>query len=317
MRERCTRCADVAHDVQLPVRIPLVVEDVLEPGDARKADVVDEDVEPTEDLGRRGDGAFGLTGTRQIGGDVSLLADLGSWASTARDDARAFREKLPGDLEPDPAGRARDQAPLALEPEIHAPRLSRMPTMLVLVRHGETDWNRERRFQGHADTPLNDAGRRQAGELAAHLRSERLSTVYTSPLRRASETATIVAAELGLDAHELEELREIDVGDWQGLTMEEVRTHYPEQLDVAWRSGWPNGETHDELSERVVPALLDLDRRHTGERVLGVTHAGPIRVALAAASGLSHEESRAQIGPLENCAVFRFAILAGKLERVD
>jgi broad specificity phosphatase PhoE len=192
-----------------------------------------------------------------------------------------------------------------------------MPTTLVLVRHGETDWNRERRFQGHADTPLNDAGRRQAGELAALLRSDRLSAVYTSPLQRAKETATIVAADLGLDAHELEELREIDVGDWQGLTIDEVRTRHPEQLDVAWRSGWPNGETHDELAERVLPALLDLDRRHAGERVLGVTHAGPIRVALAAAAGLSHEESRAQIGPLENCAVFRFAILAGKLERVD
>jgi len=192
-----------------------------------------------------------------------------------------------------------------------------MPTTLVLVRHGETDWNRERRFQGHADTPLNDSGRRQAGELAALLRSDGLSAVYTSPLRRAKETASVVAAELGLDAHELEELREIDVGDWQGLTIDEVRTRYPEQLDVAWRSGWPNGETHEELSARVLPALLELDRRHGGEHVLGVTHAGPIRVALAAAAGLSHEESRAQIGPLENCAVFRFAILTGKLERVD
>jgi broad specificity phosphatase PhoE len=192
-----------------------------------------------------------------------------------------------------------------------------MPTTLVLVRHGETDWNRERRFQGHADTSLNDAGRRQAGDLAAVLRSEPLSAVYTSPLRRARETATIVAAELGLDAHELEELREIDVGDWQGLTIDDVRARYHEQLDVAWRSGWPNGETHDELSARVLPALLDLDRRHPEEHVLGVTHAGPIRAALAAAAGLSREESRAQIGPLENCAIFRFAILAGKLERVD
>jgi broad specificity phosphatase PhoE len=141
--------------------------------------------------------------------------------------------------------------------------------------------------------------------------------VYTSPLRRAKETATIVAAELGLDAHELDELREIDVGDWQGLTIDDVRARYHEQLDVAWRSGWPNGETHDELSARVLPALLDLDRRHPEEHVLGVTHAGPIRAALAAAAGLSREESRAQIGPLENCAIFRFAILAGKLERVD
>ncbi len=191
-----------------------------------------------------------------------------------------------------------------------------MTTTIVLVRHGETDWNRERRYQGHADTPLNEAGRAQARELAEILRSEDLGAVYTSPLRRASETARIVAARLGLEARELEPLREIDVGDWQGLTVDEVRTRFPERADVAWHSGWPNGETHDELAARVVPALLELGRRHAGDRVLGVTHAGPIRAALSAATGLSHVESRARIGPLTNCAVFRFAVRNGDLERV-
>ena len=192
-----------------------------------------------------------------------------------------------------------------------------MTTTIVLVRHGETDWNRERRYQGHADTPLNEAGRAQARELAEILRPERVSAVYTSPLRRASETARIVADRLGLEARELEPLREIDVGDWQGLTVDEVRARYPERADVSWHSGWPNGETHDELSARVVPALLELGRRHAGDRVLGVTHAGPIRAALSAATGLSHEESRARIGRLTNCAVFRFAVRDGDLERVD
>ena len=192
-----------------------------------------------------------------------------------------------------------------------------MPTTLVLVRHGETDWNRERRFQGHADMPLNDTGRRQARELADALRDEGLTAVYTSPLRRASETAGIVADRLGLEAEELEALREIDVGDWQGLTVDEVKTRFPERVDVAWRSGWPNGETHEQLSARVLPALLDLEQRHPDARVLGVTHAGPIRVALAAAAGLSQEESRSRIGPLENCAVFRFALRNGGLERLD
>ena len=126
-----------------------------------------------------------------------------------------------------------------------------------------------------------------------------------------------MAERLGLEARELEALREIDVGDWQGLTVDEVRARYPEQLDVAWRSGWPNGETHDELGARVLPALLDLERRHDGDRVLGVTHAGPIRVALAAAAGLSHAESRAQIGPLANCAVFRFSVEDGRIARAD
>ena len=192
-----------------------------------------------------------------------------------------------------------------------------MSATIVLVRHGETDWNRERRFQGHADQPLNEAGRRQAGELADLLAGDRLAAVYTSPLRRASETAAIVAERLGLESHAVEALREIDVGDWQGLTIEEIRTRFPERADVAWRSGWENGETHDELGARVIPALRDLAGRHAGESVLGVTHAGPIRAALAAATGVSLEESRARIGPLENCSVYRFAVRDGNLERVD
>jgi broad specificity phosphatase PhoE len=190
-------------------------------------------------------------------------------------------------------------------------------TTIVLVRHGETDWNRERRFQGHADTPLNEAGRLQAHELAELLRHEGASAIYTSPLRRASETARIVAERIGLDAQAHEALREIDVGDWQGLTVDDVRTRFPERADVAWHAGWPNGETYDELAARVIPALYELGRRHAGERVLGITHAGPIRAALSAATGLSHEESRARIGPLANCAVFRFAVREGNLERVD
>jgi broad specificity phosphatase PhoE len=196
-------------------------------------------------------------------------------------------------------------------------RVSRVPTTIVLVRHGETDWNRERRFQGHADMPLNDAGRRQARELAELLRAEGLSAVYTSPLGRARETAEIVGERLGLTPIELAALREIDVGDWQGLTVDEVRARYPEQASVAWRSGGPNGETHEELSDRVVPALLDLARQREGERILGVTHAGPIRAVLGAATGLSHEESRAQIGRLENCALFRFTVRERKLERLE
>ena len=192
-----------------------------------------------------------------------------------------------------------------------------MTATIVLARHGETDWNRERRFQGHADTSLNEAGRAQAAELAELLRAERPSALYTSPLRRASETAQIVAARLGLRASELDPLREIDVGDWQGLTVDEVRTRFPELAEVAWHAGWPNGETYDQLAARVVPALLELGRRHPGERVLGITHAGPIRAALSASSGLSHEESRASIGPLANCAVFRFAVREDDLQRVD
>jgi broad specificity phosphatase PhoE len=190
-------------------------------------------------------------------------------------------------------------------------------TTIVLVRHGETDWNREHRFQGHADQPLNDAGREQARELADLLQDEQATALYTSPLLRANETARIVGERLGLVPQELEALREIDVGDWQGLTIDEVRERFPERAAVGWHAGWTNGETHEELSARVVPALLELARLHSDGRVVGVTHAGPIRAALMSALGLSQEETRALIGPLQNCAVFRFGVRDGKLERVD
>ena len=259
-------------------------------------------------------GTLGLAGKGQIGGDVGGFAGPRRATAPARDDARPFGRELTYDLEPDASRRARDEATCAVEPEIHAPRLSRMATTIVLVRHGETDWNRENRFQGHADEPLNDVGRDQARQIAEMLRSERIAAVYASPLRRASETAAIVAQQLGLEAHELEALREIDVGDWQGLTITEVKARFPEFAEVNWRSGWSGGESHDELAARVVPALLDLGRRHPGEGVVAITHAGPIRATLMAALALSLEESRKQVGPLPNCAMFRFTVRDGRVE---
>src|SRR5512133_1433936 len=101
-------------------------------------------------------------------------------------------------------------------------------TELLLVRHGETNWNRERRFQGHADPPLNDAGREQARELAETLAGEGIDAIYTSDLQRARETAEILAARFGSEVVALRELREIDVGDWQGLTWPEIEERHPD-----------------------------------------------------------------------------------------
>lgn len=192
-----------------------------------------------------------------------------------------------------------------------------MATTIVLVRHGETDWNRDNRFQGRADQPLNEAGRSQARELAERLHAEPVTALYTSPLRRASETAEILAERFGLEAQRHDALLEIDVGAWEGLTIEEVRKTYPEQVAGDWRSGWDEGETYAELSERVVPALVELGVKHEGGHVLAVTHAGPLRAAIAASMRLSYDDARPLIGRLANCAVFRFAIRDGALETVD
>ena len=193
-------------------------------------------------------------------------------------------------------------------------------TTILLARHGETDWNRDNRFQGHADPPLNAAGREQARALAAALAAEPLTAVYTSPLRRAAETAEMVAAGHGLPAHADEALREIDVGSWEGLTRADLEQRYPEQFRrwlLEHEQGWEDGETYEEMGRRVVPALLALAGRHEGERILAVTHGGPIRAAIAAAEGISHAEARRRGPVIGNCFVAGFAARDGILRRLD
>lgn len=190
----------------------------------------------------------------------------------------------------------------------------------MLVRHGETDWNRERRFQGHADVPLNASGRAQVRTLAEELAGERFAAAYTSPLRRAAESAEILAATLGVELHASEALREVDVGSWSGLTVDEVESRYPEGFArwIDWRcEGWEDGEAYEDFSRRVVGGLRELAVRHPDEQVLAVTHGGPIRSALASALGLSLDEVRGRIAALENCATVRIAVRDGIIERVD
>jgi broad specificity phosphatase PhoE len=192
-------------------------------------------------------------------------------------------------------------------------------TKLLLVRHGETDWNLNERFQGHADPSLNETGRAQAGELAAAFASRSLAAAYSSPLRRAFETAEIVAGPHGLRPVPIEGLREVDVGSWQGLTRAEVEQAFPEQYRrwLAFGQGWEDGETYDEMGRRVVATLLELARAHEGESLLAVTHGGPIRAALAAARGIAHADAR-RTGPLiGNCFTAEFAVEHDALLQLD
>ena len=149
-----------------------------------------------------------------------------------------------------------------------------MATTIVLVRHGETDWNRDNRFQGHADPPLNDAGRAQARTLASELSARSFAAAYTSPLRRAAETAAILADELHLEPRPDESLKEVDVGSWSGLTRTEVEERFPLGFArwLEYGHGWDDGETYDELGVRVVSGLVRIGSEHDGEGVLAVTH---------------------------------------------
>jgi probable phosphoglycerate mutase len=191
-------------------------------------------------------------------------------------------------------------------------------TTIVLVRHGETDWNRESRFQGHADPPLNELGRAQAEALAGELVAEPLVLAYTSPLRRATQTAEILSTRLDVELRTSETLMEVDVGSWSGLTRAEVESRYPDGYRrwLEYGHGWEDGETYEELGRRVVGGLLEIGDRHAGETVLAVTHGGPIRSALAAASGIGFDEARRSLTVVDNCATVRIAVVAGQLERL-
>jgi broad specificity phosphatase PhoE len=142
-------------------------------------------------------------------------------------------------------------------------------TTLILARHGETDWNRRRIWQGQGDPPLNALGREQAAALASALGTVEIDAIYSSDLRRALETAEIVSAAKSVPIVVRAGLREIDVGSWTGLTHEEILERFPNQQH--------DGESREAFDARVVGALQEIGRSHDGERVLVVTHGGVVR----------------------------------------
>ncbi len=189
---------------------------------------------------------------------------------------------------------------------------------IVLARHGETDWNRDGRWQGHADPPLNDDGRRQAKELAGEV--DAVDAVYSSDLARAKETAEIVAERLGLPVETDPRLREVDLGDWSGLRTVEIEERFPEghRRWVAYEShGWSDGESYGEMGERVLQALREIAARHPDGRVLVITHGGPIRAVEAELRGIEPLEARRLIGVVGNCSLAEIAIREGAITRVD
>ena len=189
------------------------------------------------------------------------------------------------------------------------------PTTILLARHGETDWNAVGRWQGHTDRALTDLGRRQAAELAERLANVEIDAIYSSDLLRAIETAAPVAKQLGLPLRTLAELREVDVGTWAGLTRDEVAERFPDGFRrwSEWETGWDDGETYDELGERVVAAVLRLAGEHEGERILVVSHGGAIRALHAAAAGVDIGTFRRLRPVVENARVTSILVENGRL----
>jgi broad specificity phosphatase PhoE len=179
-------------------------------------------------------------------------------------------------------------------------------TTILLARHGETDWNEQRRVQGHADRSLNETGRAQARALADELEAVPLDAVYSSDLARARETARIVADRLGLPVTTLRELREKHFGTWEGLTDEEVFRRFPSA-----RGGqWGDAETSEEMSGRVLGALRGIAAEHPRGQVLVVAHGGPLRALLR------HCKLEPN-GAIANCHVLRIEVEDGDFRPVD
>ena len=190
-------------------------------------------------------------------------------------------------------------------------------TTLIFVRHGETDWNAQHRWQGHSDTRLNDVGREQARRLAEEL--ETVDAVYSSDLARARETAEILAARLRLEVRLDPRLRERGFGAWEGMTMNEIESSFPEE-QARWRAGNAAGvgeESFEAFATRVGSFIEEVSRRHDGEAVLVVAHGGTIRVAHAVATGLDYVRDHQSIPAVANCSPSRFAVRDGKLAPID
>ena len=155
-------------------------------------------------------------------------------------------------------------------------------TDLLVVRHGQSEWNAIGRWQGHADPVLSELGRRQAAVAAASVGA--VDGIISSDLARAAETAAIIAQQLGVGPVLVDErLRERDVGEWSGLTESEINKGWPGFLDDGRR---PDGFEHlDAVLERVVPAFAAIYEASPGGSLLVVTHGGVIR-ALANSGGL-------------------------------
>ena len=176
-------------------------------------------------------------------------------------------------------------------------------TLLYLVRHGETEWNFQRRIQGSTDVPLNDTGREQARATGRLLSRRNWDLVVASPLSRALETASIIAEEIGLPSPTpIDGIVERNYGAAEGMTDRELAATFLGDSPV------PGRESREAVAARVIPALLQLAEQHHGESIIVVSHGGVIR------SVLTEIEPHGEHGSIRNGSIHSFQHVDGALE---
>jgi len=165
-------------------------------------------------------------------------------------------------------------------------------TLTHLLRHGQTEHTPERRFSGSSDLPLSELGRAEARAAARSLEDRGIDAIVSSPLRRCRETAAAAAAVLGLPVEVDDDLRELDFGEWEGLTRDEAMGRNPLALRRFFDATdvrAPGGESIAEVSTRVARARKRILSKHAGETVLVVSHVTPIKLLLAAGLGVGDD----------------------------
>jgi len=172
-----------------------------------------------------------------------------------------------------------------------------MQTELYLVRHGETLWNLEKRFQGQNDSPLTENGREQARILGKSLQGISFDALITSDLGRAAETAGLINSLLNVPVFLTEPLlRERNFGIFHGLKREEAEKKYPREAAMIWSGNAdavvPGGESRNQLRQRVLRFLDDLPVKYPGKRVLAITHGGVVNTAIRLVLGIPFDAPR-------------------------
>lgn len=196
-------------------------------------------------------------------------------------------------------------------------------TTILLIRHGETAWNAEKRLQGYLDIPLNAEGARQAALLGAALASERIDHIVSSDLQRARQTAEAIAGPRGMPVGADPALRERCYGGFEGLLYSEIATRFPLEF-AAWQArdvdaelppGTNQGETFRRFYERVTGAILGQAAAHPGRTIALVAHGGVLECAYRAALGLPLETPRDF--KVLNASVNRFVVEGARMRLVS
>lgn len=193
---------------------------------------------------------------------------------------------------------------------------------LLLVRHGESQWNAAGRLQGQADPPLSKLGRRQAAHAAARLVDEGVDAVVSSDLERAVDTAAALAASIGLEVERREDLREVDLGSWTGISRQEVERDAPE-LWRRWRvegvEGWEGGEKYADAMVRIGGAISAIAAHYEDRTVVAVSHGGSIRLATCHLLGMPAADV-GRIMSIGNASITEFLVEpdgTGRLVRLN